>query len=184
MKPENPHNGSAEYEGYFIDLIDELSRIIGFEYDLTVGPMNAYGRLINGSWNGLMGNMTTNKADIGLMFFWIMSDRMDVVDYSIPFYDNAGLKILMKKPVKPNAFFKFLTVFESEVWVTMIGLYALTCLLLYFYDWKSPFSYRNNSEAYQHDDLEKERLFSLRECFWFGLMCLMPQGGGTIPKSE
>lgn len=168
-----------------IDLIHKLSDTIGFKFNLTIGPLNAYGKLYdNGTWDGLVKKVIDGEADLGLTIQWKTSYHLAYVDYSISFYENAGLMILMKKPVKPIAFFKFLTVFETNVWLTILTLYFLTVILIYFYDYMSPFSYRNNKEAYVNDDLEQKRSFSIKECLWFGLMCLMPQGGGSIPRSK
>lgn len=178
-------DGPMKYEGYLIDLLHATQDIIGFNYTLTVGPLNSYGILLkNGTWHGLTQKLIDGEAEMGLVLQWMTSFHSPYLDFSYPFYDNAGLKILMKKPVKPIAFFKFLTVFETNVWLTILALYFLTSFTIYFYECKSPYSFRNNRAAYVHDDLEKERIFSIKECLWFGVMCLMPQGGGAIPRSK
>ena len=43
----------------------------------------------------------------------------------------------------------------------------------------SPYSYRNNKEAYP----EGARDFTLGESIWFALTSLTPQGGGECPKA-
>jgi hypothetical protein len=45
----------------------------------------------------------------------------------------------------------------------------------------SPYSYTNNKEKYR-DDPEK-REFTFKECLWFCMTSLTPQGGGEAPKN-
>lgn len=179
-------NSSLKYEGYLIDLIKEISTIMDFDYNLTVGPLSSYGSCFyfNDTCDGLKNKVKNGEVDIALVLAWIASYEMHLMDFTIPFYESSGLKILMKKPTKPVAIFKFLTVFEGNVWLTILAMYFLTIVLLQFYDLKSPFSYRNNRLVYANDDLEKERIFSIRESSWFGLMCLMAEGGGATPRSK
>lgn len=61
-----------------------------------------------------------------------------------------------------------------------LGAYLFTSVLLYIFDRFSPYSYSNNREKYK-DDVEK-REFTLRECLWFCMTSLTPQGGGEAPK--
>ena len=44
------------YEGYMIDLIAEMAKLIGFKYSLVREPENRYGhRNKDGSWDGIIG---------------------------------------------------------------------------------------------------------------------------------
>lgn len=52
---------------------------------------------------------------------------------------------------------------------------------MFSFDRLSPYSYYNNKEKYR-DDPEK-RDFSLKECMWFCMTSLTPQGGGEAPKN-
>lgn len=53
---------------------------------------------------------------------------------------------------------------------------------MWFYERYSPDSYRNNREKYKdHEDENRE--FNYKECLWFCLMSLTPQGGGQAPMN-
>lgn len=53
--------------------------------------------------------------------------------------------------------------------------------LMYIFDRYSPYSYQNNREKYKNDDEKRE--FTLKECLWFCMTSLTPQGGGEAPKN-
>jgi hypothetical protein len=48
--------GNARYEGYSMDLIDEISRILEFKYEFELTPDQAYGSYNKETkqWNGLV----------------------------------------------------------------------------------------------------------------------------------
>lgn len=47
---------------------------------------------------------------------------------------------------------------------------------MWVFDRYSPYSYQNNREKYKED--EEKREFTLKECLWFCMTSLTPQGGG------
>lgn len=48
----------SELEGYCIDLISELSKMLGFSYKLHLVKDNRYGALdSSGAWNGMIGEI-------------------------------------------------------------------------------------------------------------------------------
>lgn len=53
--------------------------------------------------------------------------------------------------------------------------------LMWVFDKWSPYSYQNNREKYKDD--EEKREFTLKECLWFCMTSLTPQGGGEAPKN-
>lgn len=52
---------------------------------------------------------------------------------------------------------------------------------MWIFDRWSPYSYQNNREKYKDD--EEKREFNLKECLWFCMTSLTPQGGGEAPKN-
>jgi hypothetical protein len=49
---------------------------------------------------------------------------------------------------------------------------------MWVFDRYSPYSYQNNREKYKED--EEKREFTLKECLWFCMTSLTPQGGGKF----
>lgn len=48
--------GNARYEGYSVDLIEEISKILGFSYRFEITPDNKYGSFnkVTKKWDGLV----------------------------------------------------------------------------------------------------------------------------------
>ena len=45
------------FEGYIVDVVKEVAKIAGFQYELELVPDGLYGYPINGSWNGMVGQL-------------------------------------------------------------------------------------------------------------------------------
>lgn len=95
-----------------------------FRYSITaindVGTPN-----MEGKWDGLIGLLTNDEADIGFALF-VTAVRDEVVDFTVPIFDLVGISILVKNVPLPNDYFKFVHVFETEVWLCIILAYFVT----------------------------------------------------------
>lgn len=50
--------GNDRFEGYCVELLHELSKILDFKYELYLVHDNKFGaRLSDGSWNGMIGEV-------------------------------------------------------------------------------------------------------------------------------
>lgn len=52
--------GKDEYEGYCMDLLKKINEIYNFSYTIQVEPNNMYGTEINGTYNGMIGQLVNN----------------------------------------------------------------------------------------------------------------------------
>ncbi|CAG9789789.1 unnamed protein product [Diatraea saccharalis] len=87
--------------------------------------------------------------------------------------------IAIRKPIRKTSLFKFMTVLRTEVWLSIVAALILTGFMIWFLDKYSPYSARNNPDAYPYPCRE----FTLKESFWFALTSFTPQGGGEAPKA-
>jgi len=66
MLKETPEKleGNAQFEGFGIELIDELSKKLGFSYTFYLQPDNKYGGLDpkTGEWNGMLREIIDNVS--------------------------------------------------------------------------------------------------------------------------
>nr|CAD7262763.1 unnamed protein product [Timema shepardi] len=174
--------GKKKFKGYCIDLINEIRNLSQFEYEIFEAPDKRFGNMDeNGRWDGMIKELVEKRADIALGSLSVMAERENVVDFTVPYYDLVGITILMKKPKAPTSLFKFLTVLEQDVWLCILAAYFFTSFLMWVFDRWSPYSYQNNREKYKDD--EEKREFNLKECLWFCMTSLTPQGGGEAPKN-
>uniref|UniRef100_A0ABK9MJX4 Ionotropic receptor 25a n=1 Tax=Glossina morsitans morsitans TaxID=37546 RepID=A0ABK9MJX4_GLOMM len=170
------------YKGYCIDLMNEIAAIVHFDYTIQEVEDGKFGNMDeNGHWNGIVKKLIDKQADIGLGSMSVMAEREIVIDYTVPYYDLVGITIMMQRPSAPSSLFKFLTVLETNVWLCILAAYFFTSFLMWIFDRWSPYSYQNNREKYKDDDEKRE--FNLKECLWFCMTSLTPQGGGEAPKN-
>ncbi|NP_001273813.1 glutamate receptor ionotropic, kainate 4-like precursor [Musca domestica] len=179
MRDETAPKG---YKGYCIDLINEIAEIVHFDYTIEEVEDGKFGNMDEkGEWNGIVKKLIDKKADIGLGSMSVMAEREIVIDFTVPYYDLVGITIMMQRPSTPSSLFKFLTVLETNVWLCILAAYFFTSFLMWVFDRWSPYSYQNNREKYKDDDEKRE--FNLKECLWFCMTSLTPQGGGEAPKN-
>ncbi|CAD5221957.1 unnamed protein product [Bursaphelenchus xylophilus] len=168
--------------GYCIDLLAKIQEHLNFSYEIYEVSDRKFGVLEStGNWNGLIGDLISGQADMAIGPISVIAERETQIDFTVPFYDLVGTTILMKRDEVEYSLFKFLMVLEWPVWLCILGAYLFTSILLWIFDKFSPYSYTNNREKYK-DDSEK-REFNLKECLWFCMTSLTPQGGGEAPKN-
>lgn len=184
----NKQEGNDQYEGYAVDLIHELSRIVGFKYRFKEVDDGKYGvseTLPNGTerWNGMIGEIISGKADLAIVDLTITSSREQAVDFTLPFM-NTGISILFKKPTnKATTLFSFLSPFSSYVWAYVICAYSGVSLVLFIVGRLSPYEWTNPYPCRQEESAEMQNSFSLLNSFWFTIGSLMQQGSDIAPKS-
>ncbi|XP_012347986.1 ionotropic receptor 25a isoform X2 [Apis florea] len=177
MKDEN---GNDMWDGYCIDFVKKLSEEMQFDYDLIIPEDRQFGKkLPNGQWNGLIGDLAKGETDIVVAALTMTSEREEVIDFVAPYFEQSGLLIVMRKPVRKPSLFKFMTVLKVEVWLSIVGALTLTGIMIWILDKYSPYSARNNKQLYPYPCRE----FTLKESFWFALTSFTPQGGGEAPKA-
>ncbi|XP_075215222.1 glutamate receptor 2-like [Lycorma delicatula] len=171
-------NGAEIWEGYCIDFTKRLAKDMNFEYELVIN--NKFGaRAADGSWDGLIGDLSAGKTDIVTAPLTMTSDREEVVDFVAPYFQQSGFTIVIRKPVHKTSLFKFMTVLRLEVWLSILASLIITSIMIWFLDKYSPYSAQNNKELYPYPC----RYFTLKESFWFALTSFTPQGGGEVPKA-
>ncbi|XP_032670681.1 ionotropic receptor 25a [Odontomachus brunneus] len=176
------HNeeGKEIWEGYCIDFIQKLSEVMQFDYDLVIPEDQEFGKKSpNGEWTGLIGDLARGETDIAIAALTMTSEREEVIDFVAPYFEQSGILIVMRKPVRKTSLFKFMTVLRLEVWLSIVGALTLTGVMIWILDKYSPYSARNNKQLYPYPCRE----FTLKESFWFALTSFTPQGGGEAPKA-
>ncbi|EPB74563.1 hypothetical protein ANCCEY_06375 [Ancylostoma ceylanicum] len=125
--PGDPqHKGNDRFEGYCIDLLKLLAKnISGFEYNIFVSEGNKYGaRQPDGSWDGMLGYLLNETADIAVAPLTITQERERAVDFSKPFM-TTGISIMIKKPEKQEFnIFSFMEPLGMRIWIFTLCSYV------------------------------------------------------------
>ncbi|ELU15633.1 hypothetical protein CAPTEDRAFT_167463, partial [Capitella teleta] len=90
------HN--ERYEGFYIDVLEEVARKAGVTFQLRLAPDGQVGsRGDDGTWNGLIGQLSLGKADVAAAAFRVEKKQERLLSYSKPFM-HSTLSILMASP--------------------------------------------------------------------------------------
>ncbi|KAL9864671.1 glutamate receptor ionotropic, kainate 2 isoform 3-T3 [Geothlypis trichas] len=154
-KSDKPLYGNDRFEGYCIDLLRELSTILGFSYEIRLVEDGKYGAQedASGQWNGMVRELIDHKADLAVAPLAITYVREKVIDFSKPFM-TLGISILYRKPNEPG---------------------PARCLFSP-YEWYNPHPCNPDSDVVENN-------FTLLNSFWFGVGALMQQGSELMPKA-
>ncbi|KAH8235493.1 hypothetical protein KR032_001672, partial [Drosophila birchii] len=173
-------SGSPIWEGYCIDFIMRLAQKLNFEYAIVAPEVGHMGEVNeSGEWDGVVGDLVRGETDFAIAALKMYSEREEVVDFLPPYFEQTGISIAIRKPVRRTSLFKFMTVLRVEVWLSIVAALVGTAIMIWFMDKYSPYSSKNNRAAYPYAC----RDFTLRESFWFALTSFTPQGGGEAPKA-
>ncbi|XP_047363584.1 glutamate receptor ionotropic, kainate 2 isoform X12 [Vespa velutina] len=176
-------SGNAQFEGYSVDLIYEISRILGFNYTFRLVPDGRYGSYNKQTkeWDGMMKELLDQKADLAIADLTITYDREQAVDFTMPFM-NLGISILYRKPIKqPPNLFSFLSPLSLDVWIYMATAYLGVSVLLFILARFTPYEWYNPHPCNKNPD-HLENRFKLLNCLWFTIGSLMRQGCDILPK--
>ncbi|EGW02463.1 Glutamate receptor, ionotropic kainate 2 [Cricetulus griseus] len=131
-KSDKPLYGNDRFEGYCIDLLRELSTILGFTYEIRLVEDGKYGAQddVNGQWNGMVRELIDHKADLAVAPLAITYVREKVIDFSKPFM-TLGISILYRKPNGTNpGVFSFLNPLSPDIWMYILLAYlGVSCVL-------------------------------------------------------
>ncbi|XP_022827828.1 glutamate receptor ionotropic, kainate 2 isoform X4 [Spodoptera litura] len=174
--------GNAQFEGYAIDLIHEISKILGFNYTFKLAPDGRYGSYNRETkeWDGMIRELLEQRADLAIADLTITYDREQVVDFTMPFM-NLGISVLYRKPIKqPPNLFSFLSPLSLDVWIYMATAYLGVSVLLFILARFTPYEWH---PTHTPDGEKMENIFSLANCLWFAIGSLMQQSCDFLPKA-
>ncbi|KAK8767268.1 hypothetical protein V5799_005943 [Amblyomma americanum] len=176
-------DGETKYSGFCVDLLNKLSKELDFTYELYVAPDGSRGvQNESGHWNGMMGEVISGKAHLGLADITITETRERVIDFTLP-YMSAGLVAVTKKgqPRSPGGIWSFFLPLTREVWIYILLATACTIFVMYI---SARLSFR---EWMLVDDGKggecMENRFNLFNCFLFVLTTLLHQRVSLDPRA-
>ena len=118
--------GNDRYEGFAIDMMDEIAKRLQFNVTYKIIEDGKYGSRDRntGNWNGAIGEVIRGPEEGGVDFavfdLTITSSRAEAVTFSMPFL-NLGISIMFIKPRKaPPSLMSWMAPFTYEVWVWIV----------------------------------------------------------------
>merc|ERR1711962_594735 len=91
ITPNNLSSGDR-YQGLLVDMLRELSNMLGFTFTIHDNADRTYGKYVGGQWKGMIGEVVIGEADIALADMTVTEKREEVVDFTHPFlYIGLGV---------------------------------------------------------------------------------------------
>nr|WJJ63363.1 glutamate receptor ionotropic 5 [Pachyrhinus yasumatsui] len=176
--------GNDRFEGFCIDVIQELSSILGFNYTFIVQADGKNGNLNRNTneWDGVIRQIIDDNADLAITDLTITSERENAVDFTMPFM-NLGISILYRKPTpEPPSLFMFTSPFSTSVWIMLGVAYMLVSISFFIMGRLSPSEWNNPFPCVEEPEYLINQ-FSIRNSLWFTIGGLLQQGSELAPIS-
>ncbi|CAH1268315.1 GRIA2 [Branchiostoma lanceolatum] len=182
--PEKNAN-NCKYEGYCVDMLKKVATLVGFNYTIREVADGKYGAVDgNGTWNGMVGELISRKADLAVAPLTINMAREEVIEFSKP-YMSVGISIMIKKPQKSKpGVFSFLDPLAYEIWMCILFAYIGVSVVLFLVSRFSPYEWHTADSA-GGASIEEEQIndFGIWNSLWFSLGAFMQQGCDISPRS-
>ncbi|XP_068161417.1 glutamate receptor ionotropic, NMDA 2C-like [Antennarius striatus] len=131
-------------KGFCIDILKKLSRTIKFSYDLYLVTNGKHGKLVRGTWNGMIGEVVYRRADMAIGSLTINEERSEIIDFSVPFVET-GISVMVARSngtVSPSA---FLEPYSPAVWVMMFVMcLTVVAVTVFVFEYFSPVGYNRS----------------------------------------
>ncbi|KAI8500286.1 Glutamate receptor ionotropic, delta-1 [Branchiostoma belcheri] len=167
-----------EWVGFCISLLEELSRILNFNYELYETPDGISGNeLPDGTWSGVIGEITSGKADLAVSALSITSLREKAVDFTKPFMEYGNVLVMRKPSEQDRDLLAFVHPFQWKVWLCIAVSMFTVGILLFL---TSRLRLKMNAGDRHADN---DRAFNLRNSLWFVYWSMVRKGGEPPPRS-
>ncbi|KAI2801581.1 hypothetical protein BLOT_009395 [Blomia tropicalis] len=178
--------GNDRYEGYVVDLMKEIASLLQIRFEINIVKDEKYGAMVNATtneWNGMIGEVIREEADIAVADLTINSNRELAVDFTYPFM-ATGISIIYKRPTtKETSLWSFLSPFSTIVWIYLLAAFAGISLILFYIGRFTPYEWTNPNPCIHHPDSELNNSMNTRNSFWCTIGSLMQQGSDVAPKA-
>ncbi|GBL89854.1 hypothetical protein AVEN_179623-1 [Araneus ventricosus] len=101
-------------------LLKIISEVLKFPPNLNYGKKDE-----NGNWSGIIGMVQRGEADLGIGQIAVTRERMEVVDFSVP-YTNQDVTFLIKKPGLLPVSWTIFCPFEGSIWILLLCALIIT----------------------------------------------------------
>ncbi|XP_071533139.1 probable glutamate receptor isoform X2 [Panulirus ornatus] len=173
VKVREGKGGHLSIQGPMANLLQALAVALNFEYTLVRPEDGMWGAPnADGTWNGMLGMVKRNEADLALGPFGITEARASVVEFSQPIMIDY-FRILVKRGLaEPNPW-GFLNPLRPMVWLGLSLAFVLVCVGL----WTLVFLARDNGKR----DTSTKVAVALHQC-WEQFATLCQQTMTYVPK--
>ena len=125
-------------QGLSVNLLESLAVDLKFNVHLYITSDHNYGNYRNGSWSGIVEDLTLGLAHMAVAPFSITHKRSSAIDYTHPYY-YSGFAILVSEKKRQIPIYAFTEPFDQWIWISIVISATLVAVVLAIFEWKSPF---------------------------------------------
>ncbi|XP_054163758.1 ionotropic receptor 25a-like, partial [Oppia nitens] len=116
--------------GTEFNLLTTFSKHLNFTYT-AINCNNEWGTQLtdNQSWNGIIGELQSKRADLGMSEVSMSSERTQVVNFSYPF-SVTSMTFMTSLPKTKTNFELVFNVFDAWIWISILGSLFLILLFI------------------------------------------------------
>lgn len=117
--------------GNYVPLLKLLTQQLNFTIRWVHAKDNAFGvkNSVSQKWNGLLGLLVNNEADISPCWSFITSSRTNDMDFSSPISKYGG-HLYMKRPLAAASWGTYYNVFDDTYWLATTIFFVLIAIWL------------------------------------------------------
>ncbi|ESP03626.1 hypothetical protein LOTGIDRAFT_171277 [Lottia gigantea] len=118
-----------------VKLTSIIAQILNFTYTIVQPEDKEFGREVNGSWTGLVGDLISQKVDMVIAELTVTDDRFKVIDFIFPAFHIQKMGILLKKSGHMETkWIKLFRPLQSAVYICLIEISIFLGILFYVID--------------------------------------------------
>ena len=119
--------------GFVMDILIELRKDMHVDFYIYEVGDRSWGAKVNGSWNGLIGNVLSGKADIAADLMTLSHARLAVVDFTES-YLTSDIVLVAKIQVSslPYLNAEAFAALSVESWILIAGITLFTGVIIYW----------------------------------------------------
>ena len=119
--------------GSIMELLKRLQQDLWLAIDLHIAEDGLFGSIVNGTWNGMIGELVAGKADIAISALTSTSTRSSVVDFGNSFL-HVSLGILVASDYADEmklSNFNFVGNVAGDLLLALLGMFICGLIVLY-----------------------------------------------------
>ncbi|XP_058476296.1 glutamate receptor ionotropic, delta-1-like isoform X3 [Solea solea] len=183
MVAENILGQPKRYKGFSIDVLDALAKVLGFKYEIYQVSDSKYGsQLPNGSWNGMIGDLISKRADLAVSAITITPERENVVDFSKRYLDYS-VGILLRKPEEKINIFSLFAPFDLAVWACIAAAILVVGVLIFLLNRLQALRSSSAQNTVSGQSGGGVGSGSLHSAIWIVYGAFVQQGGDSVVSS-
>ncbi|XP_043211769.1 glutamate receptor 4-like [Amphibalanus amphitrite] len=181
-------DGSVSFSGYLFQLWQIIADELDLSYQLVAIPQDSgYGSMDeNGTWTGMVGELTYGRADLALTWLNGRPDRASVVDLidAVPvererytFYLRQGARLVPK--VTPTMLSSIFRPLHLHVWLLLLAALLVLAAAL-----RLSSRYDGESSGPTVEDRRAREHLGWGSCLFSVFMSMVGQGWSVTPRSN